>query len=307
MHPLPSRRRRALLLAAAVVPLAAACAAPRQGSGQAQAENALAALENGFAGRIGVCAIDTADGALLGQRDGERFPMCSSFKAVLAAAILARSRTEPGLLAQQVRYGPGDLLPHSPVTAQHVAHGMTVAALCEATVQTSDNAAANLLLQRIGGPAGLTAFMRSIGDDQFRLDRWELELNSSLPGDPRDTTTPRAMADSLRRLVVADALAAPQRDQLATWLRGTVTGAARIRAGVPPGWVVGNKTGTSGQGSYGSAIDVAVVWPPARAPLVLAVFTTRHAADAPALDAPIAQAARIAAQWAAGRASPSSS
>ncbi|MGC3984746.1 MAG: class A beta-lactamase [Pseudorhodoferax sp.] len=299
MHPSRLRGRRALLLAAAALPLAGARAAPPRRAGQAQAERELAALEQGFAGRIGVCALDTADGALLGQRADERFPMCSSFKAVLAAAILARSGTEPGLLAQPVHYTRSDLLAHSPVTAQNLAQGMTVAALCEATVQTSDNAAANLLLQRVGGPAGLTAFMRGIGDAQFRLDRWELALNSSLPGDPRDTTTPRAMAESLRKLVVDGALAPAQREQLAAWLRGTVTGAARIRAGMPAGWVVGNKTGTSGQGSYGSAIDVAVVWPPARAPLVLTVFTTRHAADAPALDAPIAQAARIAARWAA--------
>ncbi|WP_326540609.1 class A beta-lactamase [Pseudorhodoferax sp.] len=292
-----SRRRRALLLAATTVPLAA-CAAPAPRPGQAQAAQQLAALEHGFAGRIGVCALDTADGALLGQRADERFPMCSSFKAVLAAAILARSSQEPALLQQRVHYTRGDLLAHSPVTSRHVEQGMAVAALCEATVQTSDNAAANLLLQRIGGPAGLTAFMRGIGDTQFRLDRWELALNSSLPGDPRDTTTPRAMAESLRKLVLGDALAPAQRDQLAAWMRGTTTGADRIRAGMPAGWVVGNKTGTSGQGAYGSAIDVAVVWPPARAPLVLAVFTTRHAADAPALDAPIAQAARIAAQWA---------
>lgn len=304
MHSTFFRDRRALLLAVAAAPLAGACAAParRSPQAQAQAEHALAALESGFAGRIGVCALDTADGALLGQRADERFPMCSSFKAVLAAAILARSTAEPGLLQQHVRYTRGDLLAHSPVTQQHVDRGMRVADLCEATVQTSDNAAANLLLQRIGGPAGLTAFMRSIGDTQFRLDRWELELNSSLPGDPRDTTTPRAMAESLRKLVVDDALAPGQRAQLAAWMRGTTTGDARIRAGMPAGWVVGNKTGTSGKGAHGSAIDVAVVWPPGRAPLVLAVFTTRHAADAPALEAPIAQAARIAAQWAGGAA-----
>lgn len=297
MHSTFSSRRRALLLAAATAPLASACAMPLRRPGQAQAEQQLAALEHGFAGRIGVCALDTADGALLGQRADERFPMCSSFKAVLAAAILARSTSMPGLLQQRVRYTRADLLAHSPVTTQHLEQGMEVAALCEATVQTSDNAAANLLLQRIGGPAGLTDFMRGIGDTQFRLDRWELELNSSLPGDPRDTTTPRAMAESLRRLVLGDALAPAQGAQLASWMRGTTTGAARIRAGMPAGWVVGNKTGTSGAGAYGSAIDVAVVWPPARAPLVLTVFTTRQAADAPALDAPIAQAARIAARW----------
>ena len=295
MHDSVSHGRRALLLAAAVAPLARTVAAAPRSLSQPQAQ--LAALEQGFAGRIGVCVIDTADGAVLGQRADERFPMCSSFKAVLAAAVLERSRTEPAWLQQQVRYSRADLLAHSPVTERHVDQGMTVAALCEATIQTSDNAAANLLLQRIGGPAGLTAYMRGIGDMQFRLDRTEPTLNQSLPGDPRDTTTPRAMAESLRRLLLGDALHAAGRAQLATWLRGTTTGAARIRAGMPTGWDVGNKTGTSGKGAYGSAIDVAVVWPPGRAALVLAVFTTRHAANASALDAPIAAAARIAAQW----------
>ncbi len=290
--------RRALLCAAVAAPLAHAGTASPRSPRQARAEAQLAALEQGFAGRIGVCAIDTADGALLGQRADERFPMCSSFKALLAAAVLERARADPALLHRQVRYRRADLLPHSPVTERHVADGMTVAALCAATVQTSDNAAANLLLQRVGGPAGLTAYMRGIGDAQFRLDRDEPALNSSLPGDPRDTTTPRAMAESLRRLVLGEALPADGRAQLAAWMRGTTTGAARIRAGMPPGWVVGNKTGTSGPGAYGSAIDVAVAWPSDRAPLVLAVFTTRQAAAARALDAPIAAAARIAVRWA---------
>lgn len=300
MHAPHSPQRRALLMAAAAMPLAA-CAAPGRPQ-QAAFERRLAAIEDGFDGRVGVFAIDTADGATLGRRADERFPMCSSFKAVLAAAVLARSQAQPGLLAEQVHYTRADLLAHSPVTERHLVQGMTVAALCEATVQTSDNAAANLLLARVGGPAGLTAFMRRIGDAQFRLDRWELELNSSLPGDPRDTTTPRAMAQSLQRLVLGDALGPAQRAQLADWMRGTVTGAQRIRAGLPAGWAVGNKTGTSGVGAYGSAIDVAVAWPPGRAPLVLAVFTTRHAAGAPALDAPIAQAARVAAEWTAAAA-----
>ncbi len=298
MHTSSSPRRRALLLAAAAVPLAA-CATPSRPQ-QAAFERRLAALEDGFDGRVGVFAIDTADGATLGRRADERFPMCSSFKAVLAAAVLARSQAQPALLDERVRYTRADLLPHSPMTERHLTQGMSVAALCEATVQTSDNAAANLLLARVGGPAGLTAYMRSIGDAQFRLDRWELELNSSLPGDPRDTTTPQAMAHSLQRLVLGEALGPAQRTLLADWLRGTVTGAQRIRAGLPAGWVVGNKTGTSGRGAYGSAIDVAVAWPPGRAPLVLTVFTTRHAADAPALDAPIAQAARVVADWALG-------
>lgn len=298
MHSSLSPGRRALLRAAAAAPLSHVGVALARQRPQAEAADRLAALEQGFAGRIGVCAIDTADGALLVQRADERFPMCSSFKAMLAAAVLERGRSDPALLQQVVRYTRADLLSHSPVTERHVERGMTVSGLCEATVQTSDNAAANLLLHRIGGPAGLTAYMRGIGDDQFRLDRFELELNSSLPGDPRDTTTPRAMAESLRRLVLGDALDAAGRAQLTTWLRGNTTGDTRIRAGVPAGWAVGDKTGTSGSGSYGSAIDIGVVWPPGRAPLVLTVFSTRYAASAPALSEPIAAAARIVAQWA---------
>lgn len=289
--------RRQLLLAALSVPLAA-CAASATRPGQAGAERQLAALEQGFAGRVGVCALDTADGALLAWRGDERFPMCSSFKAMLAAAVLARSVAEPALLQRRLAYTRAELLPHSPVTQLHVNAGMTVSALCAATVQTSDNAAANVLLRLLGGPAALTAYMRGIGDTTFRLDRIEPELNTALPGDPRDTSTPRAMAQSLSRLLVGSALPPVQRMQLADWMRGTTTGDARIRAGMPAGWAVGDKTGT---GAYGSASDIAIVWPPGRAPLLLAVYTTRDAADASARSEPIAAAARIVAQWALER------
>ncbi|WP_435575389.1 class A beta-lactamase, partial [Burkholderia cenocepacia] len=155
--------------------------------------------------------MDTASGRVIEHRAGERFPFCSTFKAMLSAAVLAQSVERPGLLQQRVTYTKADLVNYSPVSEKHVGAGMTVAALCEATIQYSDNSAANLLMKLIGGPSAVTAYARSIGDDAFRLDRWETELNTALPGDPRDTTTPAAMAASIRVLTLGDALPAAQR------------------------------------------------------------------------------------------------
>ena len=297
-HYTPSSRfsfnRRAWLLAAASAPLASACGA-WAGPGRDAAQASFARLEDSLGGRLGVFAIDTGNGATLGHRADERFAMASSFKAILAAAMLARSVQTEGLMQRVVRYTERDLITHSPVAARHVAQGMTVADLCAATVQYSDNAAANLLLEVLGGPAALTAFARSIGDTQFRLDRTEPALNSALAGDPRDTTTPQAMAHTLRKLVLGDALPPPQRAQFTNWLLGNTTGAARIRAGVPVGWAVGDKTGT---GNHGAACDIGVVWPPGRAPLVVVVYTWREAADAKAREDVIADATRAVVGWA---------
>ncbi|MBR7988662.1 PenA family class A beta-lactamase [Burkholderia cenocepacia] len=306
-----SSKRRTLLLAAATAPLVltvTACAS-RQGAAPDEATRAAAAaadaiapaaaattladLERDAGGRLGVCAIDTASGRVIEHRAGERFPFCSTFKAMLSAAVLAQSVERPGLLQQRVTYTKADLVNYSPVSEKHVGAGMTVAALCEAAIQYSDNSAANLLMKLIGGPAAVTAYARSIGDDAFRLDRWETELNTALPGDPRDTTTPAAMAASLRVLTLGDALPAAQRAQLVAWLRGNKVGDKRIRAGVPAGWAVGDKTGT---GDYGTTNDAGVIWPTSRAPIVLAVYYTQTRADARAKDDVIASVARIVAQ-----------
>ncbi|MDN7560489.1 PEN-B family class A beta-lactamase [Burkholderia orbicola] len=306
-----SSKRRTLLLAAATAPLVltvTACAS-RQGAAPDEATRAAAAaadaiapaaaattladLERDAGGRLGVCAIDTASGRVIEHRAGERFPFCSTFKAILSAAVLAQSVERPGLLQQRVTYTKADLVNYSPVSEKHVGAGMTVAALCEAAIQYSDNSAANLLMKLIGGPSAVTAYARSIGDDAFRLDRWETELNTALPGDPRDTTTPAAMAASLRVLTLGDALPAAQRAQLVAWLRGNKVGDKRIRAGVPAGWVVGDKTGT---GDYGTTNDAGVIWPTSRAPIVLAVYYTQTRADARAKDDVIASVARIVAQ-----------
>jgi beta-lactamase class A len=286
--------RRIFLLAASALPLASACtpwaAKAQQPDSAASAASQLAALESSVGGRLGVAALDTGSGARVQHRATERFPLCSTFKTMLAAAVLSRSAHDASLLERRVSYGKSDLLPNSPITGKHLDTGMTVAAMCAATIQYSDNAAANLLMKILGGPAAVTAFARSIGDHTFRLDRWETELNSAIPGDVRDTTSPDAMATSLQRLVLGDALGAAQRGQLETWLLGNTTGAARIRAGVPADWKVGDKTGL---GSYGSNNDTGVLWPPAGAPLVLAVYLTFPREDAPARNDVIASAARI--------------
>lgn len=290
--PLPHRR---LLLRAAALPFLAGCQGMAPTPPQDFAALArLQALEHTLGGRLGLCAIDTGTGNSLAYRATERFPMCSTFKAVLAAAILAESSQSPGLLQRRIRYTRQELVTYSPVTQAHVGDGMTVGQLCAAAVQHSDNTAGNLLLQLVGGPAGLTAYARSVGDAAFRLDRWETALNTALPGDERDTTTPAAMGATLKRLALDGALTVPQRAQLQDWLLGNTTGGARIRAGVPAGWRVGDKTGT---GDYGSTNDIAVLWPPQRAPVTLAIYLTGTAADAKPRNDIVAQAARVVADW----------
>jgi beta-lactamase class A len=281
--------RRTFLLATAALPLLPAWAADANDPLQR-----LTQLEASFSGRLGVAALNTANGEMLSYRASERFPLCSTFKAMLAGAILQRSSLTPGLLQQRITYRKADLVSYSPVSEKHVADGMTVAELCAATVQYSDNSAANLLMKLLDGPEGVTTFARSIGDHEFRLERWETELNTAIPGDLRDTTTPNAMAHSLQKLVLGDALPEPQRAQLQDWLRGNTTGATRIRAGVPATWQVGDKTGT---GDYGTTNDVGVIWPTGKAPVVLALYLTQTDKHASARNETLAEATRIVVDW----------
>lgn len=301
-----SSKRRTLLLAAATAPLAltvAACASRQAASTDeasaaadaaavtpAAAGQRLAELERSAGGRLGVCAIDVASGRRVEHRQNERFPFCSTFKAMLSAAVLAQSVDRPALLQQRVTYTKADLVNYSPVSGKHVDDGMTVAALCEAAIQYSDNSAANLLIKLLGGPPAVTAYARSIGDDMFRLDRWETELNDAVPGDLRDTTTPAAMTASLNALMLGDALPAARRAQLVAWMRGNKVGGKRFRAGVPAGWTVADKTGT---GDYGTTNDAGVVWSPSGAPIVLVAYYTQASADARAKEDVIASVARI--------------
>ncbi|KTD49058.1 beta-lactamase [Legionella rubrilucens] len=250
----------------------------------------LAALEASTGGRLGIAAINQANGMTIQYHARQAFPLCSTSKAMGVAALLSRSMRDKTLLQEKIHYSKQDLVVHSPETEKHLADGMTLAELCEATITQSDNAAINLILKKMGGPKAVTAFARSIGDNQFRLDRFEPELNTAIPGDPRDTTTPKAMALSLQKLTTTDTLAAPERQLLIKWLRNNTTGGARIRAGLPEGWVVGDKTGT---GDYGTTNDIGVIWPPHCQPVTLAVYFTQPKVDATPNNDVIAAATRI--------------
>lgn len=289
--------RRSLLLACASAPFFTACTTvstvPAPNVKETSAAQALLAeLEATSGGRLGVAAFDVANNAHVLHRADERFPLCSTFKVIAVGAALSRSVKEPTLMKQRIAYEASDLVAHSPITQKHAGQGMTVADLCAAALQYSDNTAANLLMKLLGGPSAVTAFARSIGDETFRLDRWETELNSAIPGDTRDTSTPNNMARSLQGLALNNVLADPQRDQLQAWLRGNTTGASRIRAGVPADWVVGDKTGA---GEHGTTNDIAVLWPPTGSPIVLAIYFTQPNKAAPLRNDVVAAAARIVA------------
>ena len=220
----------------------------------------LAGIEKKSGGRLGCAVLDTADGRRLTHRGDERFPMCSTFKMAAAALVLHRVDEGQERLERRIVFGQGDILPYAPVAKEHVGgEGMTVAELCGAAVSLSDNTAANLLLASFGGPAALTAFLRKIGDGQTRLDRTEPTLNTAIPGDPRDTTTPLAMLGTLRRLVLGDVLKPASRTMLVDWMKECQTGLKALRVGVPEDWKEGDKTGN---GDYGTSNDIAVFWPP---------------------------------------------
>lgn len=249
-----------------------------------------AGLERKHGGRLGVCVIDTGSGGVVGHRAEERFPMTSTFKLLAAAAVLAKVDHGEDSLDRRLTYAKADLVTYSPVTEKHVEGGMTLAEVCDAAVTLSDNTAGNLQLASIGGPEGLTAYARSLGDEMTRLDRMETALNEAVPGDPRDTTTPSAMVGTLYRLLVGSALAPASRERLVGWALANKTGDTRLRAGVPKDWRVGDKTGAGG---FGTNNDVGILWPPGRAPLIVAVYLTETTKPLDERNAVIAEVARI--------------
>jgi len=257
------------------------------------ADGAFADLERRAGGRLGVAAWHRGGTKIIEWRGDERFPFCSTAKVMVAATVLARASREPGLLDARVRYKKADLVSWSPVTEQHIDDGMTVAGLCAAALQVSDNTACNLLLDRIGGPTAVTAFARRIGDTAFRLDRRETELNAALPGDARDTTTPRAMAKSLEALLYEEALAPDARRRLLDWMLANTTGKERIQAGFPADCRVADKTGT---GAYGTTNDVGIVFPPQGSPVIVAIYYTQPSPDAQSDSKVVADAAAIVAR-----------
>ncbi|MBS9437035.1 class A beta-lactamase [Photorhabdus noenieputensis] len=282
--------RRSLLLAGITLPLINFAFPTWAGAIPSSLHKQLAELENSTKGRLGVSLINTANGQEIQYRGDERFPFCSTFKLILVAAVLHKSMSQSELLAKHIHYRESDLLSYAPIARKNLHQGMSVTQLCAATVQYSDNTAANLLIKELGGLEAVNSFTQDVGDPAFRLDRCEPDLNSAIPGDLRDTTTPAAMATSVKKIVLGEVLAAPQREQLIVWLKGNTTGDASIRAGAPAGWAVGDKTGG---GDYGTTNDVAVLWPPKGAPVVLAVYFTQPQQDAESRRDVLASATRL--------------
>lgn len=287
----PSYQRRKLLIAAAAMPLLVGLS-PLLARAEADSlSQQLASLEREVNGRIGLALLDTHTGEKLTYRGDERFPLCSTFKLLAAAVILRRSEQQPDLLLQRMHWTPAEHLAYMPVTEKHQDEGMTLEALCLAALQYSDNLAGNLLLKTLGGPAGITDFARGLGDNVTRLDRNEPALNTAVPGDLRDTTSPLAMLGNLNTLLLGSGLAPSSQEKLASWLKGNTTGKKAITAAVPAGWIVGDKTGS---GDYGTTNDVAILWRPDATPLLLAIYFTQQGKDARSRQDVLAKTARLA-------------
>jgi beta-lactamase class A len=259
-----------------------------------EAPPALAAYERETGGRVGVYAENLASGARIAWRADERFVMCSTFKASLAALVLTRVERGRDRLDDPIRFGPRDIQGDwwAPVARANLAKGtLSVAQMCAAAVEDSDNTCADLLLARVGGPAALTAFWRATGDAVTRLDHTEPALNRSPPGDPHDTTTPRAMAGNLRRFLLGKALSQGSGERLRDWMLNCRTGDNRLRAGLPKGWRIADKTGNNGKDAGG---DIAVVWPRPDTPVVVCVYAQGGRPSAARLDSVFADVGRMA-------------
>jgi beta-lactamase class A len=278
--------RRGLLglaLSAALAPAAEA----------ARGVSALKAIQKRTGGRLGVHVLDTQSGKRLVLDDKSRYAMASTFKLPLAAALLWQVDHGAFPLLHPLAIDKSDLLPNSPILEKAIEKGateLTVRDLCGAAVAFSDNAAANILLKAMGGPDALTRFVRSIGDETTRFDRFEPDLNSNLPGDERDTTTPYAMVESMLRIFTQDVLSFGSRALLIDWMTASKTGADRVRKGLPKGWVSSDKTGT---GANGAVNDLVMTWPLERRPIIIAVYMSDSKLDTAQLSAAQAEIGQI--------------
>ena len=284
--------RRGIFLTSAAVTLSAlAVPLPAASAGGPLIAPPFGALERRTGGRLGVFAIDTGSGRAISHRANERFPMCSTFKLLAVSAVLARIDAGHEHLDRRVAFGKDDLLAYAPITTAHVGAGfMTVGDLCASAIEYSDNTAANLLLETLGGPPAVTRYARSLGDPITRLDRNEPSLNTAVPGDVRDTTTPAAMATDMRELVLGRKLSPTSMRRLSAWMVACTTGYTSIRAGVPASWSIGDKTGS---GDHGTRNDVAVLWPPTRRPIIVAAYLTGATVSADDRDGALAEVGHI--------------
>jgi beta-lactamase class A len=290
-------RRHFLAMTGAVL---AGCAGGAWAAGTTEAKKSkdsasvvsrLAKLEASVSGRLGVEILDSGSGRRWGYRADERFPMCSTFKFLAASAVLRHVDTGAEQLDRRIVYGQDVLVNYSPTTGKHVGgDGLSLAQLCEAAITLSDNTAANLMLRSLGGLEPFNKFVRSLGDNTTRLDRFETELNTSIPGDPRDTTTPTAMTGNLQKILLGDALSAASRRQITAWMLANKTGDRRVRAGMQAGWKVGDKTGS---GDYGTTNTVAIIWPPQGAPLLASIYLTETKAPEEQRNAVLAEVGKL--------------
>ncbi len=297
-------RRRALQLTSTSL-LAATVAAPamQMRTSFASTTKALADLERSTGGRLGVALLDTGSGQITGHRTGERFAMCSTFKLAMVAACLREADNGRLNLEEILPYSEADLLPWAPVTRQHLAKGgLSIATLAQAAQEVSDGVAANLLVKRLGGPKAVTTKFREMGDTVTRLDHYEPDLALVLSADTRDTTSPLAYAQLVRRILTGSVLRHDSRERLLEWMRNTVTGDRRLRAGLPTEWRTGDKTGTGrDEGTTNKCNDVAITFPPGKNPIIIAAYfdsgeytgqvEARH-------EAVLAKVGKIAAEWA---------
>lgn len=289
-------RRQVLIVGAAATALATT-GIPRSQASPTPIDADLAGLEDQYNAKVGFYGLNTASRRELAYRADDLFATCSAFKAYVAAQILRKDQLGELKLRDEVYIDPKLFVPvASPMTEPNLGGWMSLSDLCAAAVRQSDNTATNLMLEILGGPSSVTEFARSVGDDRTWMVRWETELNTAYPGDPRDTTSPRGMGTGFLNMVTGDTFDEPHRAQLEEWMRTIVTGDNRIRAGLPPGWTIADKTGA---GDYGSTNDIGVAFGPAGERLVLAVMTRTRSEDpkAPALNALIADVTRAAVPW----------
>lgn len=293
-----STTRRSVAFALAALPALPALIGMGIAAPLFAAESPIADIERRYGGRLGVFAIDTGSGRTLAYRANERFLMCSTFKGLLAAQVLSRVDSGKESLERLVHYTEKDLIFTSPVTKAHVTQGaMSVGALCQAAVEVSDNTAAILLMRSVGGPESLTRFVRSLGDNVTRSDRYEPTSNGY--SGMLDTTTPRAIATSARRILLGDVLSTQSRRQLEEWMVACKPGLNRIRAALPADWLAGDRPGTSVEEETN---DYAIVRPPGRAPLLVAAYYDAPGVSMELRETALREAGLVFVKWASASA-----
>lgn len=279
---------KSLLLITVIFSVSVSVFANTQSIKSSEAQEQLKKLENSFDGKIGIYAINTNNNQIIAYRADERFPVQSTMKLIGVATLLKQSQTDKDLLQKKINYSENDLISWHPITGKYVKTGMTLEALAEAAMSYSDNSAINFIMRTLGGPKVVTDFAHSIGNKSFNVACYDGDLNSN-PKSIKDTATPKDMAISVQKLTLGNVLTPSQRTILLTWMRNNTTGYKRIRAGVPIGWTVAEKTG-GGLGSYGIANDIGILWSPLCKPIILAIYTVQNKKSAKSRDDIVAAA-----------------